>query len=149
MRRALLGMLLGMLLLAPSAPTVQALPQGIQTLYYSRGVMGRVAHCHMTPGCGVGNYVRGMRLRRDADGMTAVNWQSRWMLSANVVLVVKLYDPVYRVWRGPYRLQVTDYQQQRHSTGNRQRLEVNWEIARAAHFTGNGTTVAQILRIER
>ena len=125
-------------------------PAGVQVLYYSRGVMERVARCHMTRGCGDGgDYVPTLRLRPDRTGLTAVNWNSRWMVGANVIIVAQLWNPVKRQWGPVERLQPADWQQRRHSTGNRQRLEVDWNTARRAQFTRDGTTVARIIRIER
>lgn len=121
-------------------------PEGIQVLYYSRGVMARVAQNHMNPAFArSGDYVPGMRLRRDADCLTAVNWNSRWMLGANVVLVVDLYDKVQQRWER-HRCQASDYQQRRHSTGSRQRLEIDWETAVVVNAVPSNT-VARIIEL--
>jgi hypothetical protein len=146
MRRALSGMLLGMLLLAPSAGAVQALPQGIQTLYYSRGVMERVLAAHMNPrNAGRGDYVLGLHRRAGVDCLTAVNWQSRHLVFQNKVLVIDFYDRVQKRWER-HNCLASDWQQRRHSTGNRQRFEIDWNTAQAVHAVP-GNTVARLVAI--
>lgn len=144
MKRALLSLFLCMAAIAAYLPTeVQARPQGVQVLYYSRGVMERVFHVHETRRA-TGDYVPGLYRRHDADGLTAVNYNSRWMIRANVVLVVDLWDRVQQRWER-HRLQVSDWQMRRDSTPY-QRLEVDWNTAVSAHAVGTNT-VARIIAI--
>jgi hypothetical protein len=124
-------------------------PSGVKVLYYSPGVMSKVARNRTNPAFArTGDYVRGMKLRKDVDGYVAVNWQSRAWLAQNVVIVADIRNPVTREWVR-VRLQPVDHQQARHSTGAVQRLEVGWELAKRLQFTREGTTVARIVRVER
>lgn len=147
--RAMVAMLFAFSVDLAGASPVANRPAGVKTLYYSDGVMSRVARCHMTPGCGVGNYVPSMRLRSDRTCLTAVNYNSRWMLGANVIIVARFWNPRTQRWGPVERCQAADYQQRRHSTGSVQRLELDYATALRNGFVRDGTTVAQILRIER
>ena len=124
-------------------------PSGVRVLFYSKGVMAQVYRNRTNPSYArSGDYVRGMRLRKDVDGMTAVNYQSRWMLAANVVIVADIWDSKQKRWER-YRLQAVDHQQRRHSTGSTQRLEVEYSIAQRVNMVRAGTTTARIVRVER
>lgn len=134
---------------SPVAVDASMRPQGVKVLYYSKGVMARVYRNRTNPAFArTGDYVQGMRLRPDIDGMTAVNWNSRWMLGANVVIVADLWDAKQQRWER-YRLQPVDHQQRRHSTGATQRLEVDYGIAQRVNMVRAGTTTARIVRVER
>lgn len=148
----LIALILLAALLSPLSASGGALgmrPQGIKVLYYSKGVFEKVLKNRTNPTFArTGDYVKGMRLRGDVDCMTAVNYQSRWMLAANVALVVDIYNPVKRTWVRA-RCQAVDHQQKRHSTGAVQRLELDYATARRAQFTRDGTTTARIIRVEK
>lgn len=145
-----LTVLLLLLALALCGPgVVEARPQGVKVLYYSSGMMARVYKNRTNPAFArTGDYVKGMRRRADADCMTAVNWQSRWMLGANVVLVVDLWDAKQKRWER-HRCQPVDHQQRRHSTGTTQRLEIDYQTAKSVNMIRNGTTTARIVRVEK
>jgi hypothetical protein len=149
MRRALSGMLLGMLLLAPSAPTVQALPQGVQVLWYSRNVMERVAQRHMNPAyVARGDYVPTLRLTRAEMGgcLTAVNWQSRGWVGANARLTIDFWHPRAQRWIRKVCRPV-DWQRKQDSTGSRQRFELDFETAMQVGAYPYNTT-ARLVRVD-
>ncbi len=152
MKRALPALLFVLLvLLSPlvAAGAPSARPGGVRVLYYSSGVFQRVLRNRTNPAFArTGDYVKGMKLRPDATCMVAVNYNSRGWLAQNLILVVDIYNPVRRVWQRE-RCQPIDHQQKRHSTGDVQRLEVSWEVAKRAQFTRDGVTTARLIRIER
>lgn len=120
-----MSVLLCLLVLLPS---VAAKPRGIQVLYYGPGTMERVFRAHQTRK-GTGDYVPGLRRRADANCLTAVNWNTRHYVFQNRVLVIDLWDAKQGRWERQ-RCQASDWQQKRHSTGNRQRFEVDYNTAR-------------------
>lgn len=122
-----------------------ARPHGIRVLYYSKGVMERVFKVHQTR-VGTGDYVPGLTRRKDADCLTAVNWNTRHYVFQNRVLVIDLWDARQKRWERR-RCQASDWQQRRHSTGNVQRFEVDWETARAVNMVPQNT-VARLVRVE-
>jgi hypothetical protein len=149
MRRALSGLLLGIVLLAPSAPGAEAHPQGIQVLYYSPNVMERVAGRHMNPAyAGRGDYVPTLRLTRAEMGgcLVAVNWQSRGWVAANARLTIDFWHPRAQRWIRKVCRPV-DWQQRRHSTGNRQRFELDFDTAvQVGAYPYN--TIARLVRVD-
>lgn len=123
---------------APSRDTVE-------TLFYGRGVMERTYANHQNPRFDrTGDYVPTLRPRHDANCLTAVNYRSRWMLHKSMVIVVELWDRVEQRWER-FNCAAADWQQARHSTGSRQRLEVDWNTAVAVNMTRSGTTRARII----
>jgi hypothetical protein len=130
-----------------ASPVEARKPPGIQTLYYSPNVMERVFRCHMTPGCGDdGDYVPSLRRRADTDCLTAVNFNSRAWVRHNVVLVIDFWDPVQRRYER-HRCQASDWQQRGHSTGSRQRFEIDWKTAKSVNAVPSNTT-AKLVRVE-
>jgi hypothetical protein len=69
------------------------------------------------------------------------------MVRENVVLVVEVWDPFEREWER-HRCQAADWQQRRHSTGSRQRLELDYRTALSASFVRGGKTVSRILWLD-
>jgi hypothetical protein len=107
--------------------------------------MERVFRIHQTRR-GTGDFVPGLRRRADADCLTAVNWNTRHLVFNNAVLVVDFWDPRQARWER-HRCQASDWQQRRHSTGNVQRLEIDWNTAVAVNAVPQNT-VARIVRVE-
>jgi hypothetical protein len=129
-----------------SAPVPMPAGGAVRVLYYGPGSFARVLRCHMSRGCGDGgDYAPGLRVLPGTDGLTAVNFASRWMVRANTVVVASLYDPVRRVWV-TQRLQAADWQRPADAT-RVQRLEVDYATAARLHFVGRNT-IARILRYE-
>lgn len=142
----LLALAMGVSML--TAPVEAAKPPGIQTLFYSKGVMERVFANHMNPRFArTGDYVPTLRRRADADCLVAVNYNSRGWVRQNVVLVIDFWDPVQRRYER-HRCQPSDWQQRRHSTDSRQRFEVDWGTAKSVNAVPNNTT-ARLVRVER
>ncbi len=131
-----------------SASTVSR-PQGIRTLFYSKGVMERVARNHQNPRFPPGDYVPTLRLTpAELRGcLVAVNWQSRAWVAQNTRLTIDFWHPRRRVWVRKV-CRPADWQQQRHSTGSRQRFELDYETAVEVGAYPNNT-VARLVRVER
>jgi hypothetical protein len=149
-RAGTIWLLILMLLLSwPSvALSASARPQGIQVLYYSRNVMERAASNHMNPRFArTGDYVPTMRLtvRELAGCLTAVNWNSRHWVAENRILTIDFWDARERRWER-HTCRASDWQQRRHSTGNRQRFEVDYETARSVNAVPNNT-VARLIAV--
>lgn len=124
-------------------------PSGIQTLWYGRGVMEQVAKNHMSPRFKrTGDYVPTLRLTQaELNGcLVAVNWQSRHWVAQNVRLVIDFYDPRQGRWER-WVCRPVDWQQRRHSTGSRQRFELDYDTAKAVSAVPNNT-VARLVRVE-
>jgi hypothetical protein len=108
--------------------------------------MERVLAAHMNPrNAGRGDYVPGLRRRAGADCLTAVSWQTRHLVFQNKVLVIDFYDRVQKRWER-HNCLAADWQQRRHSTGNRQRFEVDWGTAIAVNAVP-GNTVGRLVAI--
>jgi hypothetical protein len=140
---------IALVLLSPLIASGEPLskPPGVRVLFYGKGRMERTFRLHQDPRrAKTGDYIPTLRRRPDADCLTAVNWESRWMLAANVVLVVDFYDPHQKRYER-HRCQVADYQQRRHSTGRVQRLEIDYVTAQRVNAVPSNTT-ARIVRVE-
>lgn len=132
-----------LLVLWPSV--AMAKPRGIQTLFYGPGIMERVFRAHQTRK-GTGDYVPGLHRRADANCLTAVNWNTRHYVFQNRVLVIDLWDARQGRWERQ-RCQASDWQQRRHSTGSRQRFEVDYQTARRVNMIPQNT-VARLVGVE-
>ena len=110
------------------AERATAPPARIQTLYYGPGRMERTFEVHMSRNAAPGDYVPGLYRRRDADCLTAVNWNTRQLVFQNRVLVIDFWDQRQKRWERR-RCQASDWQQKRHSTGSRQRFEIDYRTA--------------------
>jgi hypothetical protein len=108
--------------------------------------MERVLAAHMNPAyAGRGDYVPGLHRRAGVDCLTAVSWQSRHLVFQNKILVIDFWDRVQKRWER-HNCLAADWQQRRHSTGNRQRFEIDYGTALAVHAVP-GNTVARLVAI--
>jgi hypothetical protein len=149
-RAGTIWLLILMLLLSwPSvALSASARPQGIQVLYYNPGLMEGVASKHMSPRFArTGDYVPTMWMTaRELGGcLTAVNWQSRHWVAENRVLTIDFWDWREARWER-HLCRASDWQQRRHSTGSRQRFEVDYDTARSVNAVPQNT-VARLIAV--
>lgn len=145
---ALLFVLLVLLspLVAAGAPSAR--PGGIQTLWYGKGKMEQAARNHLNPRFRkTGDYVPTLRLTSaELDGcLVAVNWNSRHWVAQNRRLTIDFYDPRQGRWER-HVCRAVDWQQRKHSTGSRQRFELDYDTGVQVNAVPNNT-VARIVKI--
>lgn len=125
-------------------------PSGIQVLFYSPNVMERTARNHMSPRFKrTGDYVPTLRLTpSEMNGcLVAVNWNSRHWVAQNVRLTIDFWDRGQGRWER-HVCRAVDWQQRRHSTGSRQRFELDYDTARAVNAVPNNT-VARLIGVSK
>jgi hypothetical protein len=138
---------------APSGAPSLAGSGSIKVLYYSPGVMARVARCHMDPRCGdAGDYVPTLRIRPDVQCLTAVNWGARSLVAQNALIVVDFRD---RSTGKDIRVkcQAVDWEQIGHASSKERkpdisRLEIDYSTAARIHAVPANTT-AKLVRVEK
>jgi hypothetical protein len=114
--------------------------ENIRTIFYSRGVMERVARNHMNPRFPEGDYVPTLRLTEQEMGgcLTAVNWRSRHWVRDNQPLIIDFWDRVDRRWER-HRCRAVDWQKRQDSTGQTQRFELDYDTALSVNAVPQNT----------